>query len=65
MNNFSDPKNSGNQSLGVCLGSFKGTNLIVGEDTALFKVPCEYSLVSGENLIVMKYPVKAAIKAWP
>ena len=65
LQNFNNPKNSGNQSLGVCLGSFKGNNILVGEDSALFKIPCEYSLVSGENLLVMRYPVKAAQLAWP
>ena len=34
---FNNPKYSGAQNIGVKIGSFKGENVIVGEDSALFK----------------------------
>lgn len=62
---FNNPKYSGSSNIGVKIGSFKGENALVGEDSALFKQRSEYTLVSGENLLVFRYPQRSALQAWP
>lgn len=37
----------------------------MGEDAALFRQDLEYTMISGKNLLVWRYPAKDALRAWP
>lgn len=57
------------------LGSLKGpwdpqdrkpkSNVVAGEDSALFKQPSNFTLVAGENTLLFRFPVKNAFQIWP
>ena len=53
------------QSYGQFIYTMRGQNNFVGEDSALFRQDLEYTMVTGKNLLVWKYPVKDALRAWP
>jgi hypothetical protein len=54
-------KNKGTRkSIGLCIGAFRGSNIVVGEDSALFKKQLVYTMVAKKGLVVFKYPTKSA-----
>lgn len=52
---FFHPTSQPGKSLGICLGSFKGSNILVGEDSALFEVPNGFSLVAKQGSTVFRH----------
>ena len=53
-----NPKDAGNQHLGVLLGSIKGPNVIAGDDSSLFKCQKSYfSIVAGDNTLLYRFKV--------
>lgn len=51
---------SGSKEVGICLGAFSGSNIVVGEDSALFMKELCYTMVAKKGLTVFKYPAKSA-----
>ena len=56
---------SGASQLGSLIGTISDKEVLVGESAAFFKQPNDYSLVSTEGLLVMRYPVSSLMQAWP
>lgn len=65
LDKFVNPKDGGNSQVGTLLGSIKGPYVLANEDASLLKKPCNYTLVAGENTIVLKFLVKSAFNVWP
>ena len=62
---FHNPRSTNSSNIGVCIGSFKGEDLLVGEDSALFKKELGYSMVAKKGLLVFRYPSASAQQGWP
>ena len=60
-----DPKAAGKQELGARIGTLTGGSTLAAEDAGLLEKELSYSLVSGENLLVWRYPTSDALGAWP
>lgn len=57
---FHNPTSTNKNDIGICLGSMKGGNILVGEDSALFQKKLGYTIVARKGLIAFKYPSKSA-----
>ena len=55
----------GNGNLGICVGSFSGENVLVGEDSVFFSRPLGYSIVAKKGTTLMRYPASTAIQSYP
>ena len=65
LRNFIDPQQSNSKDIGVKVGSFGGQYILVGEESGMLKQDINYTLVAGDNLLVMRYSVRNALQAWP
>ena len=65
LDKFQHPVESGASQLGSLIGIISDKEVLVGESAALFKQANEFSLVSTEGLLVMRYPVSSLMQAWP
>ena len=54
------PSNPSLGHIGVCIGSFKGEDFLIGEDSALFKKELGYSMVAKKGLVAFRYPAQSA-----